>query len=89
MMKLYIGMFLYLFVFSVSANTKHSIDQSLSLCLSKKENMNTMGMKQCTYKATEAWDKELNRVYKSLMSKLTIEGRDSLRLSQRQWLNLY
>ena len=43
-------------------------------------------MTNCTNKATEDWDAELNRIYKELISKLTPKGKQSLQLAQRQWI---
>ena len=85
-MKLYLGLFLTLLMSSASANSVHPIEQALSLCLSQTQNMTTAGMNECTYEATEAWDKELNNVYKQLMNALTKKGKESLKISQRQWL---
>ena len=50
-------------------------DEKYQECLSKKENYTTAGMTNCTNKAAEEWDSELNKVYKELLSKLTPEGK--------------
>lgn len=44
-------------------------------------------MANCTYKALENWDKELNRVYQELMNNhLNEKGKKALRLAQQQWI---
>ena len=61
-------------------------DEDLEACLSKQENYSTAGMANCTNEGSVNWDKELNQIYKKLMSKLTPEGKESLKQSQRQWI---
>jgi len=52
---------------------KHPIDVELQKCLDSKENYTTQGMTECVIKATDAWDKELNKNYKTLLELLTAE----------------
>lgn len=46
----------------------------------------TVDVRYATYESYEAWDKELNKVYKLLMSKLPQKQQASLRQEQREWL---
>lgn len=62
------------------------IDLKLSDCLSIGENQTTYGMIQCIDSAYIAWDAELNKNYKLLMSVLNEEERDKLKTAQRNWL---
>jgi uncharacterized protein YecT (DUF1311 family) len=71
---------------NIEPSDLHPIDQSLEQCLSLEENMTTAGMERCTYEATQQWDKELNKTYKALMSKLDAESQDKLRSAQRAWV---
>ena len=73
-------------VLLISYEAVASPDDTLDECLSDKKNMTTAGMTNCTNSAAVSWDKELNRVYKELMNKLTGKGKNSLKQSQRQWL---
>jgi uncharacterized protein YecT (DUF1311 family) len=36
--------------------------------------------------ATEAWDKELNRVWRELMAELPAAAKEPLRVAQRKWI---
>jgi len=63
---------------------KHPIDVWLEKCIEKDSS--TAGMINCSAKAYEMWDKELNKVYQELMKKLSPEERKLLQESQRQWL---
>jgi len=81
----FICVFILLFVPSiVFAETQHPIDIELDKCLEGLSGNSPMA--NCTYNALEAWDKELNRVYKDLMGYLTDDGKKQLRFSQRQWI---
>lgn len=51
-----------------------------------EKDYSTVGMRNATNKAREMWDKELNVVYKKLMSKLSKSDGDVLRESQRNWI---
>lgn len=63
-----------------------AIDLKLEDCLSTGENQTTYGMIQCIDSAYNAWDAELNKNYKLLMSILTEEEKDKLKTAQRNWL---
>jgi uncharacterized protein YecT (DUF1311 family) len=65
----------------------HPIEKSLEECLAIEENMTSSGMERCAYQATQEWDKELNKVYKQLMSKLDAQAQDELRKAQRAWVS--
>ena len=81
-------LFVWFLLFSVSSfsETVHPIEKELNLCLSKNENQTTAGMNNCVSTATAAWDKELNVVYKKLMSSLGAEAKEDLKSSQIAWL---
>lgn len=65
---------------------KHPIDIELQKCLDSKGNYTTQGMIECVIKATDSWDKELNKNYKTLLGLLTEEQKEKLKESQRQWI---
>jgi uncharacterized protein YecT (DUF1311 family) len=71
--------------FSEEKEKKHPIDVWLEKCM-EKENYTTAGMLNCSSQALDKWDKELNRVYKELMKKLSPEERELLKQSQQQWI---
>lgn len=64
----------------------HEIDISMNKCLSKKENMSTAGMANCTNKAQVKWSAELDKNYQALMRKLDDSGRKNLAESQQAWV---
>ena len=64
---------------------KNPIDISETKCLNKKDIANAE-MRNCTLKASESWDKELNKYYNLLKSKLPQESFEILQESQKQWL---
>ena len=70
--------------FAEEQEKKHPIDEWLERCIEKDSS--TAGMINCSGKAYEMWDKELNKVYQKLMKKLTPEERKKLQESQRQWI---
>lgn len=70
--------------FSGYAEEQHPIDKKTEACLEK--NYSTNGMIGCSAQAEIEWDQELNKVYKALLSKLSSEGKNGLKMSQRQWL---
>jgi len=65
---------------------KHPIDQALEECMGTPDGGTTIGMIGCMQEAEEAWDKELNRVYKQLRSILSEEEKAALLKTQRAWL---
>jgi uncharacterized protein YecT (DUF1311 family) len=52
---------------------EHIIDKQWRECLDSTENQTTVGMTACSIQAAKVWDKELNKNYRLLMSKLSIE----------------
>ena len=73
-------------IYSQETKKKDTIDVELSQCLDKTENQTTAGMCDCTYKALDQWDRKLNTIYKSLLTKLDTTGRNKLTEAQRQWI---
>ncbi len=69
---------------SADKNQKHPIDRALGECIEK--DWSTAGMKNCTYKAQDSWDKELNKNYNALMKELDPEEKEVLKSSQKKWL---
>lgn len=51
--------------------------------------MTTLGWGALESKYTEIWDKELNQIYKKLLSKLDREPREALIESQKEWLQYH
>ncbi|MFD1176668.1 lysozyme inhibitor LprI family protein [Paenibacillus puldeungensis] len=49
----------------------------------------TFGWRALESKYTEIWDKELNQIYKKLLSKLDSEPREALIESQKEWLQYH
>lgn len=73
-------------VFSQSKNQQENfIDVPESKCLDKKDISNAE-MRNCTIKATQSWDNELNKYYNLLKSKLPKETFEALKESQKQWM---
>jgi uncharacterized protein YecT (DUF1311 family) len=64
----------------------HPIEAELTRCLESPEGMSTHGMRACMGAATEAWDKELNRVWRELMAELPTAPKEQLRVAQRKWI---
>lgn len=65
---------------------KYPIDFELQKCLGSNENSTTQGMTECIVKAADSWDKELNKNFKILLGLLTVEQKEKLKESQRQWI---
>ena len=63
----------------------HPIDVQLEKDLDKTGGV-TVSIREAQSKATELWDKELNKTYKQLMSTLDPEDQNLLKKSQRSWL---
>lgn len=57
-----------------------------SKCLKKKDISNAE-MCNCTIKAREDWDKELNKYYSLLKTKLSKEAFEVLKESQKEWIS--
>lgn len=62
----------------------NTIDLTTESCL--KTNESTAGMLECFTRAETDWDKELNRAYKALQSKLKPAGQDALKQAQKAWI---
>jgi len=71
--------------FSEEKEKKHPIDLWLEKCMEKGD-YTTDAMVSCDSQALDMWDKELNRVYKELMKKLSPEEKELLKQSQLQWI---
>lgn len=63
-----------------------SIDQQLKTCLDIEQNQTTAGMIECTNRAQEQWDKELNKNYSLLIGKLSADEKEKLKVAQRNWI---
>ena len=63
---------------------KHPIDRALEICTEK--NPTTGGMVTCNDVAYKQWDQELNKTYRTLMSKLKPAGKPLLRSAQLSWI---
>jgi uncharacterized protein YecT (DUF1311 family) len=64
--------------------TVYPIDKTLEACTDK--NPSTNGTIQCTARAQEMWDKELNRNYNGLLGQLNPQGKQALKAAQLDWL---
>ncbi len=65
---------------------EHPIDIDLAACLDIDSNMSTLGMISCIQAAEDAWDGELNLIYRELMGTLDSSGQEGLRKAQRAWV---
>ena len=65
-------------------DTQYKIDTILANCL--KENVTTVGMSDCLVSAQNLWDKELNKYYQLLLTKLDAKGQNKLKETQKQWI---
>ena len=65
---------------------EHPIDLELQNCLDSSENYTTKGMTDCVVRATEKWDEELNKNYQELLTLLTAEQTDKLKIAQGKWV---
>ena len=70
---------------NISFAKDNAIDVFEQKCIAK--NWTTSGMTDCSYKAYEMWDKELNKYYSLLMKKLTPVEQNELKSSQISWIN--
>ncbi len=63
------------------------IDREADRCLEDPDNYNTVAMAGCWQEAYDAWDKELNVVYKQLMnSELDPKEKEQLRSTEKDWI---
>ena len=84
MKKIIVLIFVFISVFIFSQET-HFIDIEESKCLDKKEISNAQ-MLECSIKAGQSWDKELNKYYNLLASKLPKDAFEILKTSQKEWI---
>lgn len=86
MKKILVLVFLLLSIVAFSQTKKENpIDVLESKCLNK-DNISNADMCNCIIKAHESWDKELNKYYNLLKTKLPKEAFETLKESQKQWL---
>lgn len=86
MKKVLVLSFMFLSIVVFSQNKKeNAIDALESKCLNK-ENISNADMCNCTIQARASWDKELNKYYNLLKTKLPKEAFETLKESQKQWL---
>ncbi|MGG4402777.1 lysozyme inhibitor LprI family protein [Paenibacillus amylolyticus] len=67
----------------------HDYEVEFDEAQNSKEIITTMGWGALESKYTEIWDKELNQIYKKLLSKLDREPREALIESQKEWLQYH
>jgi len=87
MTRFFMTSILLLILASVSFAQKepeHPIDKALGACV-EKDGSNA-GVIECTEKAYQAWDKELNKNYGALMRKLKPGQKEALRVAQLEWI---
>lgn len=73
-------------VFSQNKNQQENfIDIEESKCFDKQDISNAE-MRKCTIKARESWDKELNKYYNLLSTKLPKDAFEILKASQKEWI---
>ncbi|MBX4149168.1 lysozyme inhibitor LprI family protein [Paenibacillus lautus] len=71
---------------------RNPIDHDYEVEFNKFQNskeFSTFGWGALESKYTEIWDKELNQIYKKLLSKLDREPREALIESQKEWLQYH
>ena len=62
----------------------HPVEAKIADC--HRQALSTVEMLDCAERERQAWDTELNRVYKRLMALLTPEAKGALRAAQRKWI---
>ncbi|MCJ8013200.1 DUF1311 domain-containing protein [Paenibacillus sp. KQZ6P-2] len=67
----------------------HDYELEFNEFQNSKEIITTLGWGALESKYTEIWDKELNQIYKKLLSKLDREPREALIESQKEWLQYH
>lgn len=72
--------------FAQETEYKHPIDVAFEDCLNNENNYSTTGTVNCTQDAYDAWDKELNSVYKKLMKELPTNEKAALKKAQVEWI---
>ena len=87
MHKFFIILFSFLSLVTFSQTKKENpIDIQEKKCLDKDDISNAEQC-NCTIKAQEDWDKELNKYYTILKTKLRKEDFEVLKNSQKQWIS--
>ena len=67
-----------------AAGVIHPIDKEINRCVDTTPS--THGMMDCIEEGKKKWDRELNRLYKELMTTLSKEGQSALRTAQKAWI---
>ncbi|MED5016767.1 DUF1311 domain-containing protein [Paenibacillus chibensis] len=67
----------------------HDYEVEFNEFQNSKENITTLAWGALEGRYTEIWDKELNQIYKKLLSKLDREPREALIESQKEWLQYH
>ena len=62
---------------------KHSIDKMEEICLSNKSS--TQEMNECTFKAMDAWNKEIEKYLTLLKNINSKEDFENIQISQKNW----
>lgn len=62
----------------------HSIDKAMGRCIDKDSS--TAGMSDCIHAAAQSWDRELNKNYNRLMTKLSAKQKRALKTAQLEWI---
>lgn len=73
-------------LFAQAAMEEHVIDRHLRACLDSTENQTTVGMTACAIRAGAEWDRELNKSYDLLISKLSADEKAKLMSAQTSWV---
>ena len=63
---------------------EHPIDKALGVCIEKDPS--TAGLTECTTRAYQSWDRELNKNYGELMRKLKAPQKEALKAAQLEWI---
>jgi uncharacterized protein YecT (DUF1311 family) len=83
---LVVFLFFSLLTFSqTQKKSENAIDAIESKCLNK-DNISNADMCNCTIDARESWDKELNKYYNLLKTKLPAAAFAVLKESQKEWM---
>ena len=72
-------------IVSAQETPKHPIDAALDVCTEKDPS--TAGMVRCTDIAYKKWDQELNKSYRTLMSRLKPADKLLLKSAQLSWIS--
>jgi uncharacterized protein YecT (DUF1311 family) len=65
---------------------RNPIDIAYDKCTENRANQSTAGLSECSTTAYNAWDKELNIVYRKLMAVLDADAKQNLKTAQVDWL---